>query len=308
MSDSIPGKLSRSWLLFTTSFQVIRQNRKLLLFPIVTTICSAIMLLFFVAPALLYPTGHSLAEPAHWQSLAHQLGLDFEHRGTAVQPNAIFYLYLAVIYLTSMFIATFCNTAFYHEILQALAGQPVSIRSGLAFAWSRVGAILMWSLLAGAVGLLIKQLEERFGWVGRLVMRFVGVVWSVASVFAIPVLVREGGNNPITMLRQSASVLRKTWGESLAGYAGLTVGSWVVLAVSLFYIAGAVALAVWLQSPLVAGITLGAWLLAMLALSYVVGVASHVYRCALYVYAAEGTVPAPYNAEMMDAAWKIKKA
>ncbi|MEJ1972084.1 MAG: hypothetical protein WDM96_06320 [Lacunisphaera sp.] len=32
MSDSIPGKFSRSWLLFRTSLQVIQQNKKLLLF------------------------------------------------------------------------------------------------------------------------------------------------------------------------------------------------------------------------------------------------------------------------------------
>ena len=308
MFDSILHKLSRSWLLFTTSFQVVRQNKKLLLFPIVTTVCSAVMLLFFVAPALLYPTGHSLQDAAHWQSLGHRLGLDFEGDRSEVQPNAIFYGYLAVLYLVSMFVATFCNAAFYNEILKALAGQPVSIRAGLAFAWSRVQAILMWSLLAGVVGLLIKQLEERFGWVGRLVMRFVGVVWSVASVFAIPVLVREGGNNPITMLRQSASILRKTWGESLAGYVGVTVGSWVILFGSVVYLACAIALAVMLHAPLIAFVLGGVWLIAMMVLGYLVAVTGHVYRCALYVYAAGGAVPAPYTPELMDAAWKIKKA
>src|SRR5436853_7933868 len=113
MSDSIPSKLSRSWLLFTTSFQVVRQNWKLLLFPIVTTICSAIMLLFFVAPALLYPSGHALTEPGHWRTLGHLLGLDFDGPRPGVHPNGIFYTYLAVLYLASMFVATFCNAAFY---------------------------------------------------------------------------------------------------------------------------------------------------------------------------------------------------
>ncbi len=37
------------------------------------------------------------------------------------------------------------------------------------------------------------------------------------------------------------------------------------------------------------------------------GVANHIYRCALYLYAAEGTVPAPYDRESMDQAWKFKK-
>lgn len=294
--------------MFTTSIQIIRQNKKLLLFPIVTTVCSVVMMLFFVAPALLYPSGHALRELAHWQTLGHQLGLDFEGRRPALHPNAIFLGYIAVLYLVSMFVATFFNAAFYNEILKALAGQPVSVGSGLAFAWTRVRSILMWSLLAGVVGLVIKSLEERFGLVGRLVMKFVGVVWSVASVFAIPVLVREGSTNPITTLRQSAAVLRKTWGESLAGYVGLTIGSWIMLVGSLIFLAAAVGLTMVLHSAVPILLAIVVWLVGMFTLAYLVGVAGHVYRCALYVYASEGVVPAPYSADMMDAAWKIKKA
>ena len=307
MPDHARSKLSRSWLLFTTSLQVVRQNKKLLLFPIVSSGCSVVILLFFVAPALLYPSGHSLRESAHWLTLGHRLGFDFAGRHPALHPNAIFYGLLIVIYLASMFFATFFNAAFYNEILKALAGEPVSLRSGLAFAWFRVRSILVWSLFAGAVGLIIKSLEERFGWIGRWVLRFVGVVWSVASVFAIPVLIREGGTNPLAMLRHSAAMLRKTWGESLVGYVGLTLGSWIILFGSLAFLAGAIMLTVMLHSPVPILLAIVVWLGVMLSLAYFVAVASQVYRCALYVYASEGVVPAPYTPELMDAAWKIKK-
>ncbi len=305
MSD--PGKIKRSWLLFTTSLQVIRQHRKLLLFPLVTSVCSVVTMLFFLAPALLYPSGHSLSELAHWETLGRQFGLELQGSGSRVRPNGYFYGYLAIVYLVSMFLATFFNAAFYNEILKALAGEPVSVRAGLRFAWFRVRSILMWSLFAGAVGLVIKALEERFGWVGRWVMRFVGVVWSVASVFAIPVLIREDGTNPLAMLRHSAATLRKTWGESLVGYVGVTVGSWLILLGSIAFLAGAIALSLLLKSPVYVFLAIFAWLAAMFLLGYLVSVAGHVYRCALYVYASEGVVPAPYTPELMDAAWKVKK-
>ena len=48
------------------------------------------------------------------------------------------------------------------------------------------------------------------------------------------------------------------------------------------------------------------WLLTMLVVGYFVGVASHVYRAALFCYASEGVIPAPYDREMLDTAWKIK--
>ena len=63
----------------------------------------------------------------------------------------------------------------------------------------------------------------------RSVIRTVGFAWSVASVFVIPVLVlEEHSNNPIEVVRQSAEVIRKTWGEALAGYAGLQLGGFLV--------------------------------------------------------------------------------
>jgi predicted alternative tryptophan synthase beta-subunit len=40
----------------------------------------------------------------------------------------------------------------------------------------------------------------------------------------------------------------------------------------------------------------------------VVSIADDIFRCALYVYASEGVVPAPYTAELMDAAWKVRKS
>ena len=307
MSDPVPSKLSQSWLLFTTSIQVVRQNKKLLLFSLVTSVCYLVMMLFFFAPALLYPSGHSLSEIVHWERLGTQLGLDFDRGSLGIRPNAIFYGYAAVVYLVTMFLATFFNAALYNEILKALAGDPVSVRAGLAFAWSRVRSILIWSLFAGAVGLVIKALEKRFGWIGQWVMRFVGLVWSVASVFAIPVLIREGGTNPLAMLRRSAAVLRKTWGESLAGYVGITIGSWIILVGSLVFMVGIILAAAGLNSPLIAFVGVLLWFSALLILGYVASVAGHVYRCALYIYATEGVIPAPYNPALMDAAWKIKK-
>jgi hypothetical protein len=37
-------------------------------------------------------------------------------------------------------------------------------------------------------------------------------------------------------------------------------------------------------------------------------VASHVYRGALYLYAATGAIPSPYTKELLDMAWRLKKA
>lgn len=302
------GKFARSWSLFTSSVQVIRQHKKLLLFPIVTAACSVAIALFFFAPALLYPSGHALTTSGHWLSVASGIGLDLDGQKPQLHPTTLFYAYTVVVYLVSMFMATFANVAFYHQILEALSGQPVSIRAGVRFAASRWQSILVWSLFAGLVGLIIKSLEERFGLIGQWVMKFVGVVWSVASIFAIPVIIREGTTNPVAMLRNSASTLRKTWGESLIGYAGITVGSWIVALGSMALLAAAIVTAVLLHMPILILPAVLLWLAAMCAYGYIIAVANHIYRCALYVYASEGVVPTAYSADMMNMAWKVKKS
>jgi len=49
------------------------------------------------------------------------------------------------------------------------------------------------------------------------------------------------------------------------------------------------------------------WALGLIFLGCALGVISHVYLCALYIYATEGVVPEPYNQDLMDRAWKVKK-
>ena len=307
---SFVTKFTNSWQLFRRSLEVIGRNKTLLLFPLVSFACALVMTVFFLAPALLYPSGHALSDWKHWETIAAQFGVNLsEAGGQQASPSLLAYAYIVLLYLASMFVATFCNTAFYHQIMEALAGREVSIGGGFRFAGSRVRSILMWSLLAGSIGLLIKLLEERLGWIGRWVMKLVGVAWSVAAVFAIPVIVREGNPNPFGLLRSSVATLRKTWGESLIGYVGLSMGSGIIMLASLVAFAVVVALVLVLHlTPVLIAAAFVIWLLAMLAISYTIGVAGHVFRCALYLYASDGVAPAPYTPDMLNAAWKVKKA
>ena len=215
---------------------------------------------------------------------------------------------MAFLYFVSMFIATFCNVAFYHEILAALTGQPVSIARGLKFASTRLWSILMWTLFAGLVGLIIKAIEERMAIVGQIIGKLIGLAWSVAAVFAIPVIVRKEQNaNPIAVLRDSAGTLKRTWGEALIGYAGLSFANMLVALASVGVIVGAIVVSVALNNFWLAAVVVPLWLLALFVWSYVTSVASHVYRGALYLYAAEGVIAAPYDQDMLNMAWKYRK-
>ena len=302
------NRFERSWLLFRSSLMVIVRNKQLLVFPIFISLATAVIVLFFFAPAALWPTGHSYFSSEHWSALFDRYftktGSNGPHDLTA-SPVAI--AYFVFLYMVSMFTATFFNVAFYNEILAALSGEEVSLSRGLRFACTRWKAILMWTIFAGLVGLIIKAIERKFDFVGRIIARFVGVTWSIASVFVIPIIVRdEESANPFVMLRKSAEILTRTWGESLIGYIGIgfintvvVIGSMTTLSVSL--VATTKLHQTWLFVAEVA-----AWVVFMFCWSYLMNVASLVYKGALYLYAAEGTVCEPYDQDLLDSAWKFR--
>jgi len=304
------NKFERSWLLLKSSLSIIGRNKQLLVFPLVTFICTAAIVLFFLGPPILRPTGNPYTSAEHWKTISHSLFTETGDGGRAhfsLTRGAM--VYAGFLYFIAMFIGTFFNVAFYHEILAALTGQPVSLGRGLKFAFSKLGSIFMWTLFAGLVGLIIKIIEERLDWVGQIIGRLVGLAWSVAAVFAIPIIVREERNaNPLAVLQKSAGVLKRTWGEALIGYAGLSIANSLVALGSLICLAGTIAISIVLHIYWLIVIAAIVWLCAMFIWSYVAGVASNVYRGALYLYAAEGVVAAPYSQDTLDMAWKFKKS
>jgi len=299
-------RFKRSWILFARSLSVIKQNKRLLWFPLISSAFVCLIVLFFLLPLAFWDTGHSLMEASHWRTIADH----FMVMGEKNDPTGLTLLGLAcggVVYLISIILATFLNVAFYNEILSALNGNSVCIRRGLRVALGKLKAILMWSVLAGIVGSTIKALEENLGFVGQWIMKLIGIAWSVAAVFVIPVIIREEKSvNPLKFLKQSALMLKKTWGESLIGYLGIGFGATVVMLGSLALFTLPLGIAIALKSPWLIVAAVALELLCLIIISYFVQVASQVYRCALFVYASEGVVPGPYDQDMMDMAWKVK--
>jgi hypothetical protein len=319
------NKIKRSKKLLKAAFAVLFREKKLLLFPIIATGLALIVALFYFAPIAFYPTGHPYFSTAHWSAIGERISQSFSSpppQDSADHPvltrvatsftggsHVIFQhwwitLLFAVSYFTSLFLGTFCNVAFYHEIMQAINGNAVSIRRGFQFAAMRWRAVLLWSLFAGLVGYIIRAIEQRVGIFGKLIAGLIGFTWSLASIFIIPTLVRDTETiNPLQLLRHSAGTLKRTWGELVIGFVGME-------AILIFYV-----MPVMLAIVFIGGFThhavpslfiFCATFLMIFPLSWICQVANSVYRCALYIYATEGVVPGSFDKELLDSAWKVK--
>lgn len=313
------NKFQRSWQLFRSSLVVMRRDKKLLLFPILTTAITIFIAVIFLMPVAFRPTGYGYATAEHWKAVGNSVyDVDWQKHTSAdgssqnltvkgVKPLALGYF--ALMYFVSMFFATFFNVAFYQQILNALSGQPVSIMGGLQFASTKWKIILMWTLFAGLVGFIIKTLEERSGLVGRWILKLLGTAWSIACVFVIPVIITEQETtNPLVVLKKSALTLTRTWGESLIGYAGVSLGGSLIFFGSILLLGGGIAVSVLLHLWWLAVLVFLGWLAGIFILSYLMSVASQIFRCALFLYASNGILPEPYNEEMMALAGKVRKS
>jgi hypothetical protein len=308
---NVISKFQRSWALARICLGVLARNKKLLIFPVVTFCFWVMMIALFFTPLAIAHTGYSIWQAEHWQSIGHQF---FQSTNGANGFNASLnvrferWAYWLLMYVGAMLVGTFANVAFYHEILSALRGGPVSIQSGLNFAVSRWKSILMWSLFAGVIGLIIRMIEEKVGWIGKLVMALLGAAWSTACVFIIPVLVESDSANPVQSLKQSATILLRTWGEAVIGFAGLRVGGLIMGLSTIFVFAVAAGLAFGLKLIALAIAIVIGWMMVLFTYSYVMSVAAHVYRGALYLYASGGQLVHGFSADMMNDCWRRKKS
>lgn len=320
-------RTQRSLQIINQSLVTMREHPRLLVFPLLNLAGSVIILVFFIMPVLMDVSIFNLQEdwPAFQERMeqrkAEQEEIRAQRQAQLASPDRSFaglrqtfsgqhridlpFLPMAGIYLVTMFVMTYLNVAFYSEILHAFNGNPVSISRGLAFARSKLQAILLWSLLAGVVGIIIRRIEENVGFVGRLITGLIGITWSVASVFAIPVIIRERQqSNPVAYLKTSASLIKHTWGEGLVGIVSIT-GSVVLVMFAMFSVVVAIVVAA--QSTVLVFIAMPALILVVIALSYLAGMARSIFLCGLYVYATEGVAPGAYDPALMEKAWRVKK-
>jgi len=76
---------------------------------------------------------------------------------------------LFLFYLTNYFVIVFFNVALVSVADSRLAGGHATINDGLELAWQRKGKIFQWALFSATVGIVLRMIEERSAWLGRLV-------------------------------------------------------------------------------------------------------------------------------------------
>ena len=190
-------KFSRSLDMLKRSAEILNQDRELLVFPLLSSI-AAVMVLISFAP------------------------LFFLESELAEAPDQLNLFVFLLFYLVEYFVIFFFNSALVGAALIRMDGGDPTVMDGRRIAGSKFTKILGYAALAATVGLFLRTAGERMGIIGRFMAGIVGIAWTVASFLAVPVLVsRDVG--PIDAVKESARLLKDTWGENVISNAGIGI-------------------------------------------------------------------------------------
>ncbi|WP_296949323.1 DUF6159 family protein [uncultured Massilia sp.] len=276
-------RIQRSVDLVHASIQVLRQDKHLLLFPVISSVALLLVLAAFALP------------------LFGGAAIDGMHAGGLYSLAFLFYVvqYVVIFYF---------NTALVGAVMLRLDGGSPTLGDGLRIANGRFGAILGYAVIAATVGVVLRAIQERLGFVGRLVVGLLGAGWAVASFLVVPVIVtRDRG--AIGSISESAALLKRTWGENLAGQAGLGVAftlAYVGLAIGAAGLAALAALAPHALAPLLLVAIVVTVVLAFLGCMLLHTTLSGIYSAVLYRYAADGKGTAGFDTAALASSFRRK--
>jgi hypothetical protein len=277
------GKIARSWELVKASWAVLQADKELLIFPVLSTIAVTVVMISFAVPMFLAGV--------------------FDHGFVRVGGVPIAGIFLGFGFYTIQYtIIFYCNSALVGAAMIRLKGGDPTIADGFAIANRHFASIVGYALLAATVGIVLRGIAQR-GVVGRIVASIFGLAWNIATFLAVPVLVVEGVG-PIEAVKRSTQLLKKTWGEQIAGNLGIGAAFTLAFFGVLVLFGGVLALAITTDSaPVIVGVV-ALFVLAIVLMGLVGSALSAIYTAAVYRYATEGDAGGMFEAALVRDAFR----
>jgi hypothetical protein len=186
-------------------WRVLRKDRELIVYPLLSGMASLLLLAGFLAPLLL-----PAVRADGWAGGLQQVGGLCRQSALTPAGLAIVFAY----YLCNYTIIYFFNSALVACAMIRFAGPNPTLRDGFAWAWRRLPHIVGWALVSATLGVALRLLESRSNsFLTRLMVGFLGATWTVATYFIVPVLVVENVG-PFAALARSLAILRQAWGQA----------------------------------------------------------------------------------------------
>jgi hypothetical protein len=285
------GRMRFNWRLVGATFQVLRRNTDLLIFPIVGLLALGLVIALWLGSILVWA--------------------DFQIDVVWAAPLWEKMAAVSLFYLFSYFVVFSANTALIGTAMLLLEGKQPTLLDGWRIAYTHKSTIFTYALLMATVGLLLRLLSRWVGQVGRfavpmaqrvIIFAGLGLAWHVVPVLVIPVLIAEE-IDPVAAIRRSSQLVTHTWGEGVVQNANL----WLIFILPLVLIlAAGAATIVWISRNVQeVWMTATLYVVVMLiTLIFLIGSAlTDIFSVVIYRYTRAMPIPDPFEPDMLSNAF-----
>lgn len=274
------SRIGRGFQLFRETFGILKKDREMVLFPVLSGLVTLVVVATFVLPLFFSGVLSGVATSG---------------------SSPLAYVLLFAFYVVSYFIVIYFNTALVSCALIRLDGRDPTFMDGIHAASARIGKILSWTLIAATVGLILRLIRgDGDNLLASLASALLGAAWSLATFFVIPVIVSDdlGG---FAAIERSWKLFKATWGETVVGSVSLGL---VFIPAILLLLLGAAAM-------MVGSFEVGLVILAAAVLLWVVsavlyGALQGIFVAIMYRYATTGMVPDAIDRSLVEGAFVPK--
>lgn len=265
--------LSRGWAMTKASFKVLSLDKEILVLPLMSGAILAAVL---------------------GGAYFGFLGPEFE----SGQPQASAVLLTFILYFFAYAVMIFFNAAVIEmATIRFNGGDPV-VKDGLRKAWSKVGRVVQWALVAATVGLILSIIRQaardRNSFLGQILAGLVETAWTVMTFFAVPIAIYQDVG-PFQAIKGSVGRVKRTFGESVTGMVSTGL---------VFFVLGLLGLIPFYLGMITAGATSYvffavaiAWWVLMTAMNVAI---DGILVAALYKYSTDGNLPEAYAQQGVD--------
>jgi hypothetical protein len=273
--------IGRSIELVKTSWNILMENKKLLVFPVLSGLVMMVVILTFAIPLIFARI----------------------FTGLTNSVSVSFLVVLFSFYVASYAVVIFFNTALITCVNAHLNDKDMSVSEGLANASRHLPSILIWAIISATVGIILHIIERRAGILGRIATSFIGIAWSLATFFVVPILILEN-KGVVDSVKESVSLMKKTWGESIVGSGSIML---VFVAFGVVAFVGVLATLAF-GNMIVFGSAVVLFLILVVILAVIAAAMQGIFVTALYSYARTGAIPPAFSRDLIQQAFAPKPA
>jgi hypothetical protein len=270
------GRISNAWRIAKASWRVLAKDRELIAIPVVAGIAALLAFAAIAGPGYLLLGGTTAVDTG----------------------NVALWLIGVAAVVAATWVSAFGQAAVVAAAGERMDGGEPSLTSAFEAARDRAFRLLEWAVMATVVAIVLDQIEQRLGVLGRLVSWIGSVAFSVMSFLALPVIVFENVG-AVEAFKRSSRLLKGTWGEQVTFNFGLGILGFVAVIPGVV-VGGVLVATGLLPLQVLGGLATVAWVVLVVA---VTSALSAVFKTALYRWANGLTVDPAFDAAELRGAF-----